>query len=339
MGISSQHIHLTQLGRIQKSEKKRFFEKRCLLAVVLSSIFQGFAWAESCPNPGVYDLDASGVPAPADMIAWIDGVNGPDSNSPLYDIDGSGTVDEQDLQALIVGIAACRSAGTVNRNPGTPLSPGVRFGGPHVNVLLTPSSPGPYTPGENITVAVSIQRTQAGDDLPLRLIQFDVAVADPLISIALPPTHPGFLFWDFSSTPLCMSTPGLCGSDYLDFFIGSIFTVVYLGFTEDLTRQLIIPGDTTPLYLGSLDVTVPASPGLYILDLLNAGSSGSDYGARLDSGFANRITWLANQGDFSGGVLALMVGAVPVPALGEWGLGILTLMGLIGGTLLFRRAI
>lgn len=260
-----------------------------------------------------YDVDGSGMVAPADVLALIDGIRESGGVSPQFDLDSSGIADEQDVTVLIDALlAGARLDGARTKRPiGPPGSDALR-GGPNVIVTLSPPGVGPYPAGSQFPIGVSIQRALPGPSILLRLIQFDLEATDSLLTVVLTISHSDstagpFFFWDFASTAFCNADPSGCGSGYVDFLSGPRFTAVWIGFSADPARQLTIPGDGGPLYLGSLQVTLPTQPGVYRLDMLNAGSVGSDFGARLDFGFDPRTTWLANQGDFEGGTLDLIV--------------------------------
>ena len=74
-----------------------------------------------------------------------------------------------------------------------------------VEVILSPQSAGPYSPGE--VVDVDVMLSQVPSDVPqlLRLVQLDLTASDAGLTIALPLTHAtaGVSFWDFSTVPDC----------------------------------------------------------------------------------------------------------------------------------------
>lgn len=269
-----------------------------------------------CASPEVYDLDESGMVAPADLLALIDGMNGPVPQSARFDIDGSGEVNEQDIDALTAGIEACGSLEYVAA-PDDDSDVQVVAGDPQILAILTPSSPGPYAPSQQITVVVSLQRAQATGLLRARLIQFDLVLTNPALGITYPITHPTtdggpIAFWDFSSTTFCMNDETLCGDNYFIDDDGLLLNTTYTGLTSSASRQITVPTDSTPVPVGLLQITVPVALGVYRLDMMNAANSDVNFGAEFRHGFGStsdpgHTIYRASTGQFAGGLLDLVV--------------------------------
>ena len=266
-----------------------------------------------------YDVDGSGMVGPADVLALIDRIHQGDS-SAAYDLDSSGAVDEKDVDALV---ALLRSGNRRQTRPvhdvAETVPPRALAVDPQVIVTLTPPGPPPYAPGSQIPVGVYVRRAQVGAPILIRLLQFDSQDTHALLTLELPVTHTDstamyapFWFYDFTSTALCAADPTKCGKGYSDFVQSAKFSVVWLESSADALRQLTLPGDASPIYVGSVLVTLPANPGLYRLDLMNADALPPNSGALLVYGFGTtpgdpRVDLSAYDGSIAGGQIDLVV--------------------------------
>jgi len=270
---------------------------------------------------GPYDVDGSGIVGPADVLALIDRINQGDS-SIAYDLDSSGAVDEKDVDALIEFIGSRGQVSTVlaHKRSGTAKTAAL-LTDPQVVVTLTPPGPPPYAPASQIPVAVYVRRAQPGQPIFIRLLQFDSQDTDPALTLELPVTHTDstapyapYRFFDFTSTALCAADLTKCGDGYVDWFQGVIFAIVWFEGSANASRQLTLPGDASPIYVGSVLVTLPANPGMYRLDLMNADEPPPNSGAMLVYGFGMtpddpRVDLSPYGGTIAGGRLDLLVGS------------------------------
>jgi len=259
------------------------------------------------------DVDGSGTSTSADVLALIDAINGPLSSGPIYavDIDRSGVVDEADVVALKDILEGTASFSPWLSQTISPAGNGDPRGlAPQAEIQLVPSHPGPFLIGERISVELLVRRLAPADTVYLRLMQFAFQDTDPQLTLAFSGLSAGHEFWDYSSTPLCQTTPPSCGAGYWEFggFTGDmIISTVYAGFSEAPNAQLPLLGDTTPTRMAYVDVIMPWTPGVFRLDALHAGATNIDFGARLDFGFDWRTTWTAYAGTITGGQLDLVV--------------------------------
>lgn len=198
-----------------------------------------------------------------------------------------------------------------------------------VEVILSPQTAGPFSPGETVTVDVMLSQDPAGDPHLLRLVQLDFTASDAGLAIVLPVTHvtAGLRFWDFVTVPDCISLDADCGAGHFidDELPGAfppgpdVISITYVGdlsdpdnpdLNESGTRQWLLLGDGTAKKIGVLAVTLPTVAGLpasCTLDVLNAFDGDVAFGARIDFGFgdAGRTTWRASAGEITGGTLDL----------------------------------
>lgn len=273
------------------------------------------------PSPADANAQRSGVHASLWQAVWEELGTRPELGniSNGCDFDGDGRCLPGDLLTAIdlAGKSKTATAGT-----GTAAG---SVGGAEFE--LEPDRPGPYGVCERVTVSVFLRQTSANDDHFLRFVQCDFADSDPALTLTLPVTHTapkGVLspsgdlhFWDFSSTPVCMSAAEDCGSGHVvdDELPGAlppgpgVINITYIGdLSESPDRQIRLPDDTGEhVRIGELVVTLPAVAGSYVLDLMNADESDTALGARIDFGFEPRVTWLAYTGELIGGVAMLAV--------------------------------
>lgn len=174
-----------------------------------------------------------------------------------------------------------------------------------VNVTLTPSAAGPYTPGQNVSVDVLLSQsgTESNIAKSLRFVQLDVSASTSslLTGATLPATHtgpnPDVLGWDFAVTPECTGTPNNCGSAYfLEAVAGlnapaprdRIMSAAYKELAVDANRQWIIPanlgGPAPTVKVARINLVLPMIAGTYDLNVMNAAGTG-DRGAEVRWGF------------------------------------------------------
>lgn len=168
-------------------------------------------------------------------------------------------------------------------------------------VELVPSNSGPYFGGESIAVDVWMTSDTAEPRL-LDVARFDFENSDERVQLA------PVLSFDFTTIP-----SGLNG---------------YLTFPE-LPRpatfqsfDCICPQHYIPLpsqeavHIASLQVELPLEQGTYLIDALNAKSTGDELGARIEvistKGLGEPDIWLAQAGQITDGRVALEV--IPEPS-------------------------
>lgn len=241
------------------------------------------------------DLDGSGTVAPADIIAGLDAING----VPASKRTRVPTVSE--LQALAEGIKRGSFSTTHNdvsvggsSNAGGAVAGGVA----QAEIVLVPSTLGPYFFNETIDIDVFLESFDTDDHL-LRFVQLDLSQSDPAIGL------PGTFSWDFSSV-----AGG--GSGHFVFNALPRPSIAYLGLSADPNEMLLLPGGGS-LHVGTLvGVQVPAAAGSYLLDAAHASGTAPDFTAAILFGFGVEpddpaVAWYASTGEIAGGQLFLEV--------------------------------
>ncbi len=259
------------------------------------------------------DVNGDGTAAPNDILVLVDQLNGVRSAAPPWstDLNRTGTTDSTDVDAasgLLKGQGA--SGAWIYRSiaDGSASTPPPAAGGGGAVVELVPQTPPPYLPAQVVTVDIFMHQDPVGSDIPLRLLRFDMEDSDPGFTLTAPQTHDnGIVFWDFSSTPVCSPGSSACGTGYWPFFFPPIFNVTYLGLSESLLMQLIIPGSGSSVHLAVLNVEMPPASGTYTLDLMNYDAPSLNQGARLDFDFQTPTTWHVTTGQLTGGTLDMVV--------------------------------
>lgn len=195
--------------------------------------------------------------------------------------------------------------------------------------LVDPLDPGPvgYEPGQIVRFDVFAQLdSNSPATIRLRLAQFDLSDSDVSLDIEPTPFYWNIdpvviTFWDLRGAEICANDRNSCGTNY--FIDGSltdapadILNITYTGLTSSDHYQVVL-NQAAPTLLGSLHVTMPFSPGAYLLDVLNADTTDINRGAEFRYGFGTptdpSIAWSARDGTITGGQHRFFVG-VPEPA-------------------------
>ena len=183
----------------------------------------------------------------------------------------------------------------------------VAQGGVQVQLVPTPNL-AQYPPSSVVQVDVKLAKTGGGSDELLRMVEFDMLNSSSSLAVVLPLTHdkgtPGtgddIYFWSFNSLATCVATHSFCGfRHFVDFNLlaGPVDTrlkmlsIAFHGLTAEGPAQILLPASGAPVTVGKMQVTVPASPGNYTLNLVNPADAGADRGARVDFGFDPHIIW------------------------------------------------
>jgi len=189
----------------------------------------------------------------------------------------------------------------------------VVYAGAVVDVI--PTEPGPYEPGQSLTMDVFLTQNPGGSYIGLRGVRLAFSSTDPALQL-----DPQFVF-DFG-------TVGDGGGTYAS-FPGMPWpsTVYFLGNYPNgnpfdpfdgvgwSSKMLVLsPGE--PLHVGSFGVSLPSQRGDYVLDALNAANSNPDYRASISFGFGefggSRIDWgPENVDQLAGGTFTASDGAGP----------------------------
>jgi hypothetical protein len=156
-----------------------------------------------------------------------------------------------------------------------------------------------------VMVEVDLRQPPKGDDQLLRFIQLDFSQSDPALGLEAPS-----MTWEFGERHYfepAGQRPGLLAA-------------VYKGHPEDPDNpdmgpnpdfQLLLPAAGS-LKIGTFELSMPGTPGDYVLDVLNADDADVNHGAALGFGFGftpdDPISmWRANSGDLTGDSVVLTV--------------------------------
>ena len=200
-----------------------------------------------------------------------------------------------------------------------------------VAVQLVPI-PNQASCSQNQTVQVDVKLAQVGGtvDQLLRMVEFDLQLTNPFLTVVLPTTHDmgtsgtgdDIRFWSFASLSTCVGLPSVCGFlHFIDDKMAAgpvdtrekILSIAYRGLTSSAQYQILLPASGAPVTVGKLQVTMPAADADYTLNLVNATATGADQGARVDFGIDPHTIWrakLASPNDVSGGTFTFHVGPV-----------------------------
>jgi len=200
-----------------------------------------------------------------------------------------------------------------------------------VAVQLVPN-PNQASYSQNQTVQVDVKLAQVGGtvDQLLRMVEFDLQLTNPFLTVVLPTTHDmgtsgtgdDIRFWSFASLSTCVGLPSVCGFlHFIDDKMAAgpvdtrekILSIAYRGLTSSAQYQILLPASGAPVTVGKLQVTMPAADADYTLNLANAVATGADQGARVDFGIDPHTIWrakLAPPNDVSGGSFTFHVGPV-----------------------------
>ncbi len=205
----------------------------------------------------------------------------------------------------------------------------VAQGGVAVQLVPNPNQ-ALYSQNQVVQVDVKLAQAPGGSDQRLRMVEFDLQLANSFLTVALPLTHtvnePGagddIHFWSFAALSTCVSVPSFCGfSHFIDDKMAAgpvdtrekILSIAYRGLTPDAQAQILLPASGAPVTVGKLQVTMPAADGNYTLNLVNAAATGADQGARVDFGLDPHTIWrarLVSPNEVSGGTFTFHVGPV-----------------------------
>ncbi|MCO6437722.1 MAG: hypothetical protein J5J06_11585 [Phycisphaerae bacterium] len=130
---------------------------------------------------------------------------------------------------------------------------------------------GHYLPGEVVNVNVYLEQTPAGVEHLLRLVAFKLDNTAPELTIG-----PATLF--------AKSAAGHYNVDSADTIASAYYYTDPGNLGPNPTQQLAIPA-SAPVQVVSFQVTMPATPGSYALDLVNAGGATNDDKAAVIYGF------------------------------------------------------
>lgn len=169
-------------------------------------------------------------------------------------------------------------------------------GNPAVVIDIVPNNPGPYFGGEQLTFDIWF-RSQIVHSVSMKFLQLDFTDTDTNILL-----DPVFTF-DFTSV--------MVGDHYVvndSLPIPNAFNNLLGG--ENTFLNLEAGGS---LHVGVIGGTLPTTPGIFRLDLLNKDSMDPSSGARITTllTFKNFFQWEASDGDIGGGMLDVTV--VPEP--------------------------
>lgn len=197
-------------------------------------------------------------------------------------------------------------------------SPSARAG---MVVTIVPSSSGPYDIADPASLVLAVDivvRLDEPAEQSARVysMQFAINESDPVLATNPMLTHSNayngdIYFWDFSSIPNCRDDPETCDQNYAfdDSFENDERVMIVALLTEPQFLRIPQGGSRR---VGLIEVTLPAIPGDYILDLMNADDPDSMAGARATLFLGETRRYFANDGTMTGGRHVFTV--VPDPA-------------------------
>ena len=193
-----------------------------------------------------------------------------------------------------------------------------------VVVELVPDPPGPYSGGESVTVDVWLH-SQVSFDAFLNVVQLDFSESAPALSMD------ATVIFDLSAIPMprddYATSPELPVPVVWVFHDGPIFP----------ENMLPLPAGGS-LHIGSIGVQLPTDPGTYRLDAMNVDDPSEVRGARILTMFSpDGGDWRAFTGEITGGNFAFVVNDPPIPTVSQWGLIVMVLMIVAGGTMVLRQ--
>ncbi|MBI4718797.1 MAG: hypothetical protein HY763_13400 [Planctomycetes bacterium] len=161
--------------------------------------------------------------------------------------------------------------------------------GSDIAIDLIPETAGPYACGELVRVDVYLRQTTIGPDRLMRLLQLDFEMTSPALDLSQNPdsdvdgSGPNGICPDFQ---FALASFPQGGAFYSVFPELPRPALGFSGTVANTTRQLILHGDGTPLYLGFVNVRA-TQPGEYALDAATPGDPNdpSHYGALVSWGF------------------------------------------------------
>lgn len=239
------------------------------------------------------DVDGNGVVNAIDILALTDhlAATAPGDRDLRFDLDYSGVVDESDVSVLADRVRSAAAQRPASNNFGSPPAD-PRTGGPISSISLVPETPGPYLGGSTVIVDVMFNNHE-GQDIELRGMTLDFSATDP--AIGLPSTF-DYYFDDLVSDALYFTLINMPRVD-----------AVYLGFSGTPGFIVVVPDGGTRL-VGTLEVTLPAADGTYLLDAINPAAPDLNSGAYFAYGFDPRVNLHYLNGNLTGDPLPLVVG-------------------------------
>jgi hypothetical protein len=143
---------------------------------------------------------------------------------------------------------------------------------------------GTYGPG-TITVPLQLTQDPVGADIGIRGLGFDFTMTDPALA-------PGNFAFDYSAVTL--GSMFYAGFEDLP-MPATVFTSVSP--TDPLELGMLVLPAADPATLASFEITVPAGPGMWLLDFMTPEDpSDPNQGFWLSHDFANPTTWVLGDG-------------------------------------------
>lgn len=191
-------------------------------------------------------------------------------------------------------------------------------GGVIVELVPSPLSETPYVPpglfelDADVIVDVFLRQDKASEPISVQFLQFDftASAADLSLPITIPALN--LHFWDFRGA--------LCGvgcysvDDILDAAPPSILSIEWDFDPRATGLQIIVPGDGSPVQVGSFRAFVSAVDAFGWVDLLNRTSSAPGSGAEIRFMLDEELAVLrSNTGEITGGHIEFYTG-IPEPS-------------------------
>ncbi|MFQ5413763.1 MAG: hypothetical protein ACE5E6_04815 [Phycisphaerae bacterium] len=210
---------------------------------------------------------------------------------------------------------------------------GPAWAGTNVRVALRHQTPGPFHPGQAVTIDVEVENdtSKSGGpvDIPaFRIAQFDFSNNPDVVLVS----------FAFDTSAL----PG--GGDDAQYTFDETFGsdgIVRMDYNFDFDNggTFDLPGTLTKI--GEVELRLPLTPGVVIIDAINvtANTPGEDDGAFFRTGFgADEVNYENFRGSLNGVLHDPLVVVTGIPTVSTWGaVGLGALLLVIGSFVFARR--
>jgi len=135
--------------------------------------------------------------------------------------------------------------------------------GEWISIGVTPTTPGPYPPGEVVAVDLSWHQDGAfgegpGGAINIRLMKFDFRNSSDELELTN-------FQWSWDGQGICGIVPALCGHNHTTDSSLPFVSATFLGLTLSNLDQVVIPPQGE-VRVGTVNVVLPQTPGDYVVN-------------------------------------------------------------------------